>query len=478
MLTMLGSPRRFCDGVTRRETLKAGALSLLGGYFGAPGQVEAALTSVRPGKAKRVIMFFLFGGAATQDMYDLKPGAPTGVRSDFKPIATNVPGIQICEHLPGMAKWMHRIALVRSTNHRAGCHNGLPVYTGFEVVLPDNQPRDTHPPSMGSVCEFLKQGARDLPAYVCLPNYTAWDSGNRFNGQYAGFLGKQYDPVFSECRPKLDADARRDSRAHPPLWRGAPFLGDSVLTGDVSLDRLDRRRTLLQQFDDQQRLLEQTSSVAAYSRTQGRAFNMLTGSKLKAAFDLDREDPRLRDTYGNTLLGSSALVARKLIETGVQFVNVTWDSYARAGNLTVADAAWDTHEWNFEVLRRVNLPVLDQTFSALMRDLEERGLLDETLVAVVSDFGRTPHINKDAGRDHWTYCYTSLLAGAGIRGGTVYGSSDKNAAAVRDNPVSPGDICATIYHALGIDPDTLIHDRSGRPLPIASGGQPIHDILA
>jgi uncharacterized protein (DUF1501 family) len=162
----------------------------------------------------------------------------------------------------------------------------------------------------------------------------------------------------------------------------------------------------------------------------------------------------------------------------VQFVNVTWDSYQRAGNLTVADAAWDTHEYNFEVLRRVNLPVLDQAYSGLMADLDSRGLLDETLVAVVSDFGRTPNINKDAGRDHWTYCYTVMLAGAGIRGGTIYGSSDAQAAAVRDNPVSPGDVCATIYHCLGIDPDTPVHDHGGRPIPVANGGQPIRDILA
>jgi hypothetical protein len=354
----------------------------------------------------------------------------------------------------------------------------MPAYSGYEAVLPDNQPRDHYPPSMGSVCEYLKGGACDLPAYVCLPNWTGWDGGFRFGGQYAGFLGKQFDPVFSECRPQLDPGARRDSRAHPPLWRGRPFLGDAILTGEVTLDRLDGRRSLLQQFDGQQRRLEASRAVDTYTRTQGQAFSMLTGSRLKAAFDLSREDPRLLDRYGNTLFGSSALIARKLVETGVQFVNVTWDSYQRAGNLSVADAAWDTHEWNFEVLRKVNLPVLDQTFSALMDDLHERGLLEQTLVAVVSDFGRTPHVNKDAGRDHWTYCYSVLLAGAGIRGGTVYGSSDQHAAAVRDNPVSPADVCATIYRCLGIDPHTLIQDRSGRPHPVAQGGQAIRDILA
>jgi hypothetical protein len=481
MLTLLGSPRRFCDGITRRETLKAGSLALMGSLFRHPLLNAASEDNVKPtrrGKAKSVIFFFLFGGAATQDMWDLKPNAPVGVRSDFKPVPTRAPGVQICELLPGMAQWMHKAALVRSVNHRAGCHNGLPAYTGCEITLPDNQPRDHYPPSMGSVCEYLRQGRSDLPAYVCLPNYTAWDSGNRFVGQYAGFLGKQYDPLFSECKPFLDPGSRRDHRAYPPLWRGRAVLGDTTLQGELTLDRLEKRRGLLTQLDDRQRQLEQSRAVDAFSRTRGRAFSLLTGSKLKSAFDLGREDPRLLDRYGHTLFGSSALIARKLVEQGVQFVNVTWDSYQRTGNLTVADAAWDTHEYNFEVLRRVNLPVLDQTFNGLMSDLDERGLLDETLVAVVSDFGRTPNINKDAGRDHWTYCYTVLLAGAGIKGGTVYGSSDAHAAAVRDNPVSTSDVCATIYHCLGIDPETQVHDHGGRPLPVANGGQPIRDILA
>ncbi len=481
MLTVLGSPRRFCDGVTRRDTLKAGSLALLGSLFHIPPLAAAAEERVvpsRPAKAKSVIFFFLFGGAATQDMWDMKPDAPDRVRSAFRPVPTRAAGVRICELLPRMAGWMHRAALVRSVNHRAGCHNGLPAYTGWEMTLPDNQPRDHYPPSMGSVCEYLRRGRGDLPAYVCLPNWTGQDGGIRFGGQYAGFLGQQYDPLFSECRPQLDPGARRDHRAYPPLWRGRPFLGDMVLRDGLTLDRLDQRRTLLRQLDARQRALETGRAVDGFTRTRARAFGLLNGAKLKTAFDLDREDPRVVERYGPTLFGSSALIARRLVERGVQFVNVTWDSYQRAGRLSVADAAWDTHEYNFEVLRRVNLPVLDQTFGALMDDLDARGLLDETLVAVVSDFGRTPHINKDAGRDHWTYCYTVLLAGAGIRGGTVYGASDAHAAAVKDNPVSTGDVCATIYHCLGIDPALEVRDRGGRPLAVANGGKPIREILA
>src|SRR5687767_2782733 len=203
MLTVLGSPRRACDGLTRRETLQAGALSLLGG-FGLPQllQAEESRRTRRPGRAKNVIVLYLLGGAATQDMIDLKPDAPVEVRGEFRPISTNVPGIQICEHLPRMSRWMHKIALVRSLNHRAGCHNTLPSYTGLEVPVVDNTiTRETFPPSMGSVCEYLRQGERHLPDYVYMPCYLGWGQGIRRAGPYGGFLGKRCDPLFTEVAP-------------------------------------------------------------------------------------------------------------------------------------------------------------------------------------------------------------------------------------------------------------------------------------
>ncbi len=208
-----------------------------------------------------------------------------------------------------------------------------------------------------------------------------------------------------------------------------------------------------------------------------RAFSLLTSSKLKAAFDLEAEDPRQRDRYGRHLFGSSALVGRRLVEAGVRFVDVYWDGYSSRVP-TGLDPYWDTHSKNFEQLKQVNLPYLDQTFAALMSDLEERGLLDETLVVMMSDFGRTPKVNPAAGRDHWTFCYSVVLAGAGIKGGTLCGASDAHAAFVKDRPVRPADICATIYQCLGIDPETPIADRAGRAIPIAHGGEPIHEILA
>jgi hypothetical protein len=479
MITLLGSPRRCCDGLTRRETLKAGALSVLGGFFNLPSLLaleESRSAADRPGKAKSVILLYLLGGAATQDMFDLKPDAPSGVRSEFKPAATNVSGIYLCEHLPRMARWMHRAAIVRSVNHKAGCHNCLPCYTGYEVPQPDQHPRDTHPPSMGSVCEYLNRGNGDFPAYVYMPCWLGWGQVFRRAGPYAGFLGKRYDPLTTECQPYGDPKAPPPGPGTPRVVRGEPFLPHSVLGNDLTIDRLNRRQGLLRQLDDQLRRAEASPAQATYDRTRHRAFSLLTASRVRAAFDLKREDPRLLERYGRTLFGHSTLIARRLVEAGVRFVNVTWDLFW--DRVPIDYDAWDTHTRNFPILRDNKLPYLDLTYTALMEDLAARGLLDETLVVVMSEMGRTPQVNGNGGRDHWTYCYSVLLAGAGIRGGTVYGASDAQAAFVKDNPVSTADVCATIYQCLGIDPDTPVHDRSGRPVPVANSGRPIREVLA
>lgn len=479
MLTLLGNPRRFCDGLTRRDLLKAGGLGLLGSFFNLPslsaaGQERASRG--RHGRARSVIFLFLHGGAATQDMWDLKPDAPAEIRGEFRPIATSAPGIHICEHLPRSARWMHKACLIRSVNHRAGCHNVVPTFTGsLEMVPEQNIANPNHPPSMGSVCEFLKDPHDTMPAYVCLPNHLGWGEAGRRPGIYAGFLGGRYDPLCSECNPTYDPGVNFQDRAYPAELRGHPILPNSILQDGVTLDRLNQRHTLLQQLDLEARRLDAQVSVGQHNRTQEHAFNLLTSTRLRAAFDLEKEDARLRDRYGRSLFGQSVLVARKMVEAGVRFINVFWDNYAPRMNSK--DFGWDTHEVNFFTLRERYLPWLDRTYSALLEDLDQRGLLDETLVVTISDFGRTPRINADAGRDHWTYCYSVMLAGAGIKGGTVYGASDAHAASVRDNPVSPADICATIYHCLGIDPEMPIHDRAGRPLPVALGGRAIREIL-
>ncbi|MBI5756955.1 MAG: DUF1501 domain-containing protein [Planctomycetales bacterium] len=475
MLTMLGSPRRCCDGLTRRETLRAGALSLLGG-MSLPNLLQAEISQqkpVVPGKAKNVILLYLLGGAATQDMVDMKPDAPAEVRGEFKPINSNVPGIQVCEHLPRMAQWMHRMAIVRTLNHKAGCHNCLPSYSGWEVPPPDQHPRETDPPSMGSVCEWLKPPENDLPAYAYLPNWLGWGQAFRRGGPYGGFLGKRFDPLTTECEPFWDKVGHQPAPGRSQIVRGQPILSHSVLASEMTIDRLNSRRTLLQQIDDQVRLAEAQPAPGFFSREQQRAFGILTSSKLRSCFDLSTADPAVLERYGRTLFGHSTLVGRRLIEQGVRFVNVTWDLY-----VNINYDAWDTHQRNFSLLKEINLPGFDQTYTALLDDLDRSGLLDETLVVVMSEMGRTPKINGAAGRDHWTSCYSAMFAGAGIRGGTVYGASDSQAAFVKDKPVSTADVCATIYRCLGIDHEMTIPDRLGRPNALVHGGQPIWDILA
>lgn len=476
MITMLGSHRRCCDGVTRRETLKAGALAL-GGGFTLPGRLRAeAAGTARPGKAKSVIVLYLLGGAATQDMWDLKPDAPSEVRGEFKPIDSNVAGIQVGEHLPILSRWMHRAAVVRSMNHKAGCHNPLPSYTGDERPVVDLvNTSDTYSPSMGSVSASLS-GEDAQPAYVYLPCYLGWGQSIRRPGPYAGFLGKRFDPLFTECEPYIDKGAPEDKPWHPQVLRGEPRIPGTELSGGLTLDRLDTRRTLIQQFDDETKAAERVGSYESYDRQQRQAFDLLTSARVKSAFQLDREDPKLRDRYGRTLFGSSTLIARRLVEAGVRFVNVTWDVYWE--RLRLQHDGWDTHGRNFAILREYNLPYFDLAASALLNDLEGRGLLDETLVVVMSEMGRTPKINASAGRDHWTYCYSVVMFGAGVRGGTLFGASDSQAAFVKDQPVSPADLCATIYHCLGIDPEMPVYDQTNRPVAVAHGGRSIEAVLA
>jgi len=480
MLRLLGSPHRTCDGLTRRETLAAGALTLLGGGFDLPALFaaeEQRAREARPGQAKGVMLLYLLGGAATQDMFDLKPDAPVEVRGEFKPIDTSAPGVRICEHLPRLAKWMHKAAIVRTVNHKAGCHNCLPSYTGCEELQPDQHPRDSHPPSMGSVCEWLNPHPLAMPDYAYLPNWLGWGQVFRRGGPYGGFLGKRYDALTSECSPYGDKGPEGTKPGYPQVVRGVPVLPHTTFDADLSLDRMDARRGLLQQMDEQLRRVEGSPAVEGYDRLQRRAFDLLTSSKLKAAFDLRHEDPRLLDAYGRTLFGNSTLIGRRLIEAGVRFVNVTWDLYW--DRVKVDYDAWDTHTRNFPILRENKLPHFDHTVPALLADLDARGLLDETLVVVMSEMGRTPKINANGGRDHWTHCYSVLFAGAGIRGGSVHGTSDAQAAYVKDGPVSTADVCATIYHCLGIDPEgTMVPDRTGRPVSISQGGRAIAGILA
>jgi hypothetical protein len=484
MITVLGSPRLSCDGLTRRETLKVGALSLLGGFFNLPSLLaleQARGPRARRGKARNVLLLYLQGGPATQDMFDLKPDAPAGIRSEFKPIATSAPGITVCEHLPRMAKWMHKAVVVRSVYHKGGCHNNLPMYTGYDVPPPDDSPRDTDPPSMGSVCLYHEQevlGRRPgpLPNYVYLPCPLGWGEARRKPGPGGGFLGQRFDPLCTECTAYTDRPMEKSDDMQ--VVRGEPVFKDIDLPSDMTLDRLCGRRTLLQQMDDRLRRTEAGPGPRGYAGKRKLAFDLLTSARVREAFDLDREPDRLRERYGRSLFGSSTLLARRLLERGVRFVNVSWDNFRERFRFPPSNQVWDTHERNFPILRENHLPNLDQTYSALMEDLDRRGLLDETLVVLMGEMGRTPKVNGNGGRDHWTACYSVLLAGAGVKGGSIYGASDAHAAFIKDRPAHIRDICATIYHCLGIDPAMTVRDHGGRPVPVAHGGQPLREILA
>lgn len=476
MLRVLGNPTRFCDGVTRRDALTVGASTLLGAGLTLPNLLANERRNGSSAIAKNVIVIYLHGGAPTQDMWDLKPNAPVEIRGEFKPISTSVPGVQICEHMPQTAKLAHKLAILRSVNHKAGCHNTLPSFTGSEQPVDINEliPRDSYPPGMGAVCEYLKPPGVELPHYVALPTVLGWGFAIDRPGPHGGFLGKRYDPLWSTTTPKIDPTPPTGRR---PMWLGTPRLADATLTADMTIDRLDSRKTLLQQLDTEHRRIETSATPNQYDQTRSKAFDLLTSSKLKAAFDLSHESPQTKDRYGHHLFGNSALVARRLIETGVRFVDLYWDGY-QSRFPTGLDPYWDTHSKNFEQLKLVNLPYLDQTYAALLADLDDRGLLAETLVVMMSDMGRTPRVNGAAGRDHWTFCYSVVFAGAGVKGGTAIGQSDAQAAYVKDRPIRPADICTTVYHLMGIDPDTPVYDKGNRPVAINHGGQVIEEMVA
>lgn len=461
---------------TRREWLGAAGLSLVGTLGGGvPLAARDSLAGARPSKAKSVIMLYLQGGPPTQDMFDMKPGAPDGVGGEFKPVASSVPGIGVCEHLPRTAKWMHRSAIVRSVHHEGGCHKNLPMYTGYDLNLPDEEFRDSDPPSIGSVCAFLARNeARALPTYAYLPCSLGWGEVRRKAGPHGGFLGRRYDAFSTECKAFVDNPP--DEIWNPQVVRGEPHVAQTALQEGLSFERLADRRDLLESLDERLSREEARGALGNYPSQRRLAYDTLTSAEVREAFDLGRESDKLRERYGRTLFGSSTLLARRLVERGVQFVNVSWDNFSK--RFQVSQAAWDTHEQNFPMLKKTLLPNFDETYSALLEDLDARGLLDQTLVVTMGEMGRTPKINPKGGRDHWTYCYSVLLAGAGIQGGAVYGASDNQAAFIRENPVHIRDIVATIYHLLGIDPEMTVRDRTNRPVPIAHGGRPVSGILA
>jgi hypothetical protein len=426
--------------------------------------------------------------------------------------------VQICEHLPRLAKLADRVTFVRSMSHPYNIHSAAYTMTGVEMVdIPmELDPYDTrHWPFFGSVLDYLgsraasgrrepaerdasnnqaadaprspdDRRASDVPRNIALPflfssRCPQFDRG----GPYAGFLGQGYNPVWTEfegkaARPSLQWTGSAEERVEDPFVAITPegrfvVAGANQSATDVTLDRLSRRRSLLSQLDESQRRLEKTTAVKGVGRFHDMAYDLLTSPKLKEAIDVSREKTAERERYGMTLFGQATLAGRRLLEAGAQVVTVIWDEYGPA------NSAWDTHFYHYERLQNDLLPGLDMALTAVLTDLEQRGMLDDTLVMCLTEHGRTPQLfekPRGVGREHWSDVYCNLLAGGGIARGKVVGASDKNGAYVQDRPVSPKDILCTMYHLMGIDHHQTIPDRLGRPLPLVSGGEVVQELLA
>lgn len=478
MLTVNGSSNKLCDGLTRRELMRVGGLSLFSGVSLTQLLHAAPVApSPRPGRVKSVILFNLLGGPSQMDMFDMKPNAPVEVRGEFQPIETSVPGLEVCEHLPKLAKIMHKTCLIRTVTHGYNAHNPLPIMTGFtEGNFAQIKAEPTDPPDIGAICQYVGMNVPGMPTAVCLPCYPGWGEsaqypGIRRPGPYGGFLGSQYDPLFAVCDPKFEREPKVPYY-DPVFPMGVPKLPSLDELPEITVDRLSRRRSILEQLDHQFEQVRKSGVADRLNLFQQRAFDMLTSSKTRDAFDLSQETEEMRDRYGRDLSGSSMLVARRLVEAAVPFISVHAEIFGRYGH------SYDMHENNFSMLKDSNLPILDRCVPALIEDLDSRGLLDSTLIIVMGEMGRSPKINARAGRDHWPQCGFSLLAGGGVKQGFILGETDKQAAYPISHPVSPGDIVATVYHQLGIDPHMTVPDRLGRPVAIAHGGSPIEEILA
>ncbi len=493
MLRILGNPKRLCDGLTRRDLLRVGALGGLGLASGGGG-ASASARGGSFGRAKSCILLFLYGSPSQIETFDPKPDAPEGIRGELgRAIATKVPGLSLANGLPRLAKVIDKAAIVRSVTHPYPIHGVAYALTGIpriDVAL-DLNPRDqAHWPFLGSVVDYADRAkaigrAADVPRNLLLP----WAFSSRRIGEvpragpYGGFLGAAYDPIA------VDFDGRATLKAKKTLqektwedvepYRGitpeSRFRPASVANdpGGLSFDRMDRRRSLLAQFESARRDLDRAADRSGIDRHRALAHSLLASEPLRNAFDLGREPTTTRDSDGMTLFGQASLTARRLVEAGGRFVTVFWDEYGLAGT------GWDTHWDHFARMKDELLPGLDQTLSALLNDLDARGMLDETLVLCLSEHGRTPKIDgaKGGGRDHWSRCYSALLAGGGIAG-PGRRPVRQIASDPAERPVSPKDILATAYHLLGVDPDTTLNDRQGRPMALIPDGRVVTELLA
>lgn len=466
-------PTRRVDRLTssaarllRRDVLKIGGLGMFG--LTMPKLLkaaEASKASGRSGTAKSVIFLFQWGGPSHVDTFDLKLDAPDGMKTKYGHISSALPGLPVVEHLPETAKILDKVTLVRTLTHEMTNHNSAGYYalTGWAPPLDDQRLRDSVDlmPAYGSIVDRVAPNPNGMPTFVAFPHSIA--DGSTVPGQHASFLGKGHDPLL------ILEDPNQENFQLPEL----------SLPAGLTMDRLNDRRRLQQLINKQSRMLEYSAEARGLDAYYEKALSMLDSPKIREAFDLSKEPAAVRDAYGRTTYGQSCLLARRLAEAGVDFINVYFDQ--SIGGQKTDSGGWDTHGFNdtrqYEILHKRHLPITDQTLPTLLNDLETRGLLDSTLVVWVGEFGRTPKINGNVSRDHWPRCYTALLAGGGVKKGFLYGRSDKTGAYPDADPVTPDDLTATIYALMGIDPETEIRDALDRPLPL-SRGRVVYDVMA
>jgi len=462
-----GSSRQGCADfrrslrLSRRDALCAGGLTGLGLTLPSLFRLRdaaAAETGGSFGRAKRVIMFYLHGGHPQQETFDPKPTGPVAVRGEFGAIPTSLPGVQFSEMLPRSSTIAHKLAIVRSMSHDTASHvtASLPANTGHRH--PPNVPKRDFPPSandfppFGAVLDAHRPSSGTLPTWVRIGPLMRRSNGTVLHGQLPGFLGRKHESfvVDQDLRSKdVQVEAVRPN-------------------DDLTKLRLNGRHDLLKEIDLQRRMIDQSPEARDLDDFYQRAFSLLSSTETRKAFDLASEPTVARDSYGRSAFGQRCVLARRLAESGVPMVNV---SYCHTPS-----GSWDTHSSNFKKMKNSLGPDLDLALSALVNDLDERGMLDDTLVVVNAEFGRTPKINSRAGRDHWPWVYSLAFAGAGIQPGTIHGASVASAAYPTENPHSPQDVAATIYHLLGIDSETMIYDKLERPHRLIAG-KPIEAIL-
>ncbi len=468
---------------TNRRTFLAASATGIAGFSGAgvsAAQEDAARMSAPAGKAKSTILFFLCGGASHVDTWDMKLKAPREYRGPFEPINTSAPGITLCEHLPQLAKQAHHLALINSVSssvntndHHAGYYYNLTGHEAdqsFRTLGNNRTPFPDDWPYMGSVVASRRPAHDFLPNAISLPHMPSRKPYTR-PGQFAAKLGVQHDPMY------LLGDQKE------PTKFTAPSL---ELQAGIDNGRLETRRNLLTTLDDARRDFETFAATRTWNQQTERAMSLLASSSTASAFDISNEPAAVRDRYGKSVNAMSLLMARRLVEVGVPFITVFWMGHGIGSPLAKkcrSGGSWDTHGSNFDCLKEDLLPEFDQCFSALIEDLSDRSMLDETLLLITSEMGRKPKIGDPrsggvtgAGRDHWTHCLTDVMAGGGIKGGQTYGASDRFGEYPADKPLTPADVTKTVYHAMGIE-NLEAKDRQNRPFNLLTEGQPITELF-